>query len=71
MTVTRFPTPHTNPRAHSFDLWDCGEPTCGVHLISYDADGKVILETVFSPVQMLRVVHTCQDVLFKKVFESE
>ena len=65
--ITPFPAPHTNPRAHSFDLWDCGEPHCGIHIISFDADGQVILETVMSPSQTLKLVHSCQDILFRKV----
>lgn len=34
------------PRADHFDLARCGDPHCGAHLTSYDADGEPICETV-------------------------
>ena len=66
MTVTKFPRPsHSNPRAASFELWDCGDPTCGLHVISFDAEGRVILETVMSPAQTLHLIETAATILRK------
>jgi hypothetical protein len=34
------------PRAHSFQMYSCGNPECGLHLVSLDAEGKAICHTL-------------------------
>lgn len=59
--------PH--PRAHSFDLYDCGEPNCGLHVISFDKEGRVLVETVMSPAQTLKMIDVAQKILYRKAVE--
>ena len=60
-----------NPRAFSFNLYDCGDPKCGVHVVSFNNNGEVILETVMSPAQTLYMIKFGQDLLYRKIVENE
>lgn len=59
------------PQAASFDLWSCGTPGCGMHLIANDRNDKPICEVVISREGMLRLVKTFQDFLYQKAVEDE
>lgn len=60
-----------NPRAYSFKVWDCGDPTCGMHIISFDEHQQVILETVMSPEQTRQVVRAGMAILIGKRAAAE
>lgn len=57
--------PH--PRAVSFRLAYCSDPACGPHILSLDADDRIICETVWSPAQTLAAIHAFQSVLYEKI----
>jgi hypothetical protein len=59
------PGPET-PRAHRFEVAFCDDPTCGLHIVPYDAAGKPICEIVMSADQTLRVIEVCQEHLYDK-----
>lgn len=58
--------PPNVPRSAAFKFAFCGDPTCGLHLVSLDAHDNPICETVMSADQTARLVETCRDFLYEK-----
>jgi hypothetical protein len=53
-------------RAHRYEMGFCEDPTCGVHVVGLDHDGKPICEIVMSPSQTVHFIKFCQDGLYEK-----
>jgi hypothetical protein len=53
------PSTDPYPRAHSFTVWFCGKPDCGMHLIAHAEDKSIMCEVVMSPDQTMDTVAKC------------
>lgn len=49
--------------ATSFQIFTCGDPACGVHIMSFDEHEHLICQTVMSPEQMKVVISKFYDIL--------
>lgn len=60
------PRPSGHVEAASCELAFCDDPSCGVHILSYDKNNKLICETVMSSGMTLTMIKICQDNLYDK-----
>lgn len=59
------------PKACGYQLYACENPLCGIHIISFDADNKPIVETILNPRQTRELAEACHATLYEKIATSD
>ena len=59
------------PRAESFEMMFCGDPTCGLHILAKSENGEALCEIVMSADVTLEMIELCKGHLYQKAVDRE
>ena len=61
----------TAPRAHQWEIFSCGDPKCGPHVIAFDEHDRPMCEMVMGPETALAFIKATQALLYENATERE
>jgi hypothetical protein len=59
------------PQTDHFELASCDDPRCGVHMLSYDEEGRCLSETVIAAEDMVEFAERLKDMAYAKAAERD
>jgi hypothetical protein len=62
--------PSASP-AHSFRLYECGDPGCGLHIVAFSENDRPMCEIVVGQEVLLHLVGVAQAILYNKITQQD